>query len=174
LNPTSRSTSPDWYDYFFLFIPSLPRRRLALPFRRLSRPAAPIKSFPFCGCYHHEAFLTASSTLPFTTWRFFTPATLSFGYPLPIPFPCLSIPVSLDLRPRFLPVLLLIQGSSSPCLHFIRLGQRLTFPFPFVHLQPLDGKLEELLTVETKSHIHGEWCQGLPGTRKGGWDRHSG
>ena len=44
----------------------------------------------------------------------------------------------------------------APALAFISLGQRLTFPFPFVHLQPLDGKLEELLTVETKSHIHGE------------------
>jgi hypothetical protein len=29
--------------------------------------------------------------------------------------------------------------------------ERLTFPFPFVHLQPLDWKLEQLLTVETKS-----------------------
>jgi hypothetical protein len=29
--------------------------------------------------------------------------------------------------------------------------QRLTFPFPFVHLQPLDCKLEQLNTVETKS-----------------------
>ena len=32
------------------------------------------------------------------------------------------------------------------------MAQRLTFPFPFVHLQPLDCKLEQLLTVETKSH----------------------
>ena len=67
--------------------------------------------------------------------------------------PLVSLPVY-SLVPA---VLLSIQGSSSPGLHFITLGQRLTFPFPFVHLQPLDGKLEELLTVETKSHIHGEW-----------------
>ena len=32
------------------------------------------------------------------------------------------------------------------------INERLTFPFPFVHLQPLDCKLEQLLTVETKSH----------------------
>jgi len=28
--------------------------------------------------------------------------------------------------------------------------QRLTFPFPFVHHQPHDWKVEQLLTVETK------------------------
>jgi hypothetical protein len=32
-----------------------------------------------------------------------------------------------------------------------RLGQRLTFPFPFVHHQPHDWKVEQLSTVETRS-----------------------
>ena len=34
-------------------------------------------------------------------------------------------------------------------------SERLTFPFPFVRLQPLDCKLEQLLTVETKSRVVG-------------------
>ena len=29
-------------------------------------------------------------------------------------------------------------------------GQRLTFPFPFVHHQPPDWKVEQLLTMETR------------------------
>ena len=32
-------------------------------------------------------------------------------------------------------------------------GQRLTFPFPFVHHQPHDWKVEQLLTVETRTRL---------------------
>ena len=40
---------------------------------------------------------------------------------------------------------------------WLKRWQRLTFPFPFVHLQPLDCKLEQLLTVETKSRGWGRF-----------------
>ena len=53
--------------------------------------------------------------------------------------------------------------------------QRLTFPFPFVHHQPPDWKVEQLLTVEPRAQstvqccVHFPWLVGCGVLRSIGW-----